>query len=138
MIVKLMILKTGNASVCRKDFVSGNQINLSDSSSRCECHRYSHSKVPFPISVPICASGSTQELISVVFATLQKAADGHFVIVITTALKIALYNLRLKCVKFDNFTLEIWWTVNTRNVSSFIFINVFNMIIFSKINTFQL
>ena len=122
MIVKLMILKTGNASGCRKDFVSGNQINLSDSSSRCECHRYSHSKVPFSISVPICASGSTQELISVVtFATLQKAADGHFVIAINTALRIALYNLRLKCVKLDNFTLEIWWTANTRNVNGFIF-----------------
>lgn len=137
MIVKLIILKTGNASVCKKDFLSGNQINLSDSSSQCECHRYSHSKVPFPVSVPICASGSTQELISVVFATLQKAADGHFRIVINTALKIALYNLRLKCVKLDNFTLEIWWTVNTRSVNSFIFINVFNMIYFQKLIHFN-
>lgn len=107
MIVKLMILKTDNASVCRKDSLSGNQINLSDSSSQCECHRCSHSKIQFPISVPICASGTTQELISVVFATLHKAADGHFVVVINTALKIALYNLRLKCVKLDNFMLEI-------------------------------
>lgn len=137
MIVKLIILKTGNASVCKKDFLSGNQINLSDSSSQCECHRYSHSKVPFPVSVPICASGSTQELISVVFATLQKAADGHFIIVINTALKIALYNLRPKCVKLDNFTLEIWWTVNTRSVNSFIFINVFNMIYFQKLIHFN-
>lgn len=96
-----------HASVCRKDSLSGNQINLSDSSSQCECRRYSHSKVLFPISVPICASGTTQELISIVFATLHKAADGHFVVVINTALKIALYNLRLKCVKLDNFMLEI-------------------------------
>ena len=59
-VVKLMMLKTDNASVCRKDFHSGSQNNLSDPCSLgVNAINNSHNKVPFPISVPICASGST-------------------------------------------------------------------------------